>query len=56
MEKSDYLKDYEQHLKMLTEQGFDIDDERFKYVKGLSMLLMHLHDAIKSRVIVKSGV
>ena|SRR5690554_1286514 len=54
MEKSDYLKDYETHLKTLTEQGFDIDDERFKYVKGLSMLLMHLHDAIKSMLMIEN--
>lgn len=48
MQKPDYLKDYEQHLKVLMDQGFNLDDARFRYVKGLSMLLMHLHDAIKS--------
>ncbi len=54
MQKSDYLKDFEEHLKVLSEEGYDIDDERFKHVKGLSMLLMHAHDAIKSMFLIEN--
>jgi len=51
MEKPDYLKYYEQQLKILEGQGFIIGDERFKYLRSLSMLLMHLHDAIMSMIL-----
>lgn len=54
MNKPSYLKDYEEHLQILTQQGYNLDDERFKYVKGLSMLLMHLHDAIKSMLMIRN--
>ncbi len=54
MQKPDYLKDFEEHLKALSSAGYVIDDERFKYVKGLSMLLMHAHDAIKSIILIEN--
>lgn len=56
MQKSDYLMDFEEHLAMLSSEGFNLDDERFKHVKGLSMLHMHMHmhDAIKSMLLIKN--
>jgi hypothetical protein len=50
---NDTVFDFHQHIQHLESEGYVIDDERFKYVKGLSRLLMYLHDSIKSLMLTK---
>jgi hypothetical protein len=47
--------DYEQYIKQLTQEGYLVDDPRFEYVKGLSRLLMYLHDSMKSLILIDNA-